>query len=265
MAQIIPAFQNALLELGLSLTKTSEHRRLDKKLRLIWPRQTEHDLVRIGSEAHADGGYLLPNDLDGIGRVFSPGVAQTMEFEKWFLDRGIPCEMIDGSVTQAPEQHPLAHFRSLWLGVESVGDTIGLDDWVQEAAQSDEDLILQIDIEGAEYGVILGAEAETLKRFRIIVIELHDLRAALSRAGSTLLEATLAKLARNHVIVHAHPNNCTPPLSYGGLVWPEVLELTLLRKDRVRALGGFAELPHQLDRDNTANPHFDLIAPQPQI
>ena len=37
-------------------------------------------LVRIGGEG--DGGYLLPDDLKGIRKCFSPGVSTTAEFEK---------------------------------------------------------------------------------------------------------------------------------------------------------------------------------------
>jgi hypothetical protein len=34
------------------------------------------------------------------------------------------------------------------------------------------------------------------------------------------------KLLKNHVIVHAHPNNAVPSWRYKGLEFPEVIELS---------------------------------------
>ena len=51
-----------------------------KKLR---PVKTKFNLIRIGGAK--DGGYLLPADLDGIAACFSPGVADTANFETELL------------------------------------------------------------------------------------------------------------------------------------------------------------------------------------
>jgi hypothetical protein len=118
-----------------------------------------------------------------------------------------------------------------------------------------------MDIEGSEYESIISAPSDTLERFRIIVIEVHDLRAAVSRSGLVLFTLFMRKLMESHIIVHAHPNNASPPIEINGLIWPEVLELTLLRKDRAEEVGGPAQLPHPKDQDNTDRAHFYLVAP----
>lgn len=107
----------------------------------------------------------------------------------------------------------------------------------------------------------MATSDETLLRFRFIVLELHDLRSAFTRSGLTLLKSLIRKLKASHEIVHLHPNNCCGGVFERELVWPEVLELTLIRKDRISKDLGLAELPHLLDRDNTKNPPLVLKLP----
>jgi len=173
----------------------------------------------------------------------------------------VPCEMVDGSVHNAPSPHPLANFKKLWLSSSSGEGRISLNDWVAIEANPFEDLVLQMDIEGAEYEALLAASAETINRFRVIVLELHDLRSVMSRMGLTLFMTTIERLKTTHEIVHAHPNNCCAGVNVGGLEWPEVLEITLLRRDRFSQNLGLAELPHPLDMDNTSNRPMILSLP----
>lgn len=98
-------------------------------------------------------------------------------------------------------------------------------------------------------------------RFRFIVLELHDLRSAFTRSGLILLKSLIRKMKATHEIVHVPPNNCCGGVFEGELIWPEVLEMTLIRKDRIVKILGPAELPHPLDRDNTLNPSIVLKLP----
>lgn len=76
--------QNWVLSRGVFSARAQREQGIGDLLRLIWPENTNLGLRRIGSTFRADGGYLVPDDLEGIGRVFSPGVADNMEFEKHF-------------------------------------------------------------------------------------------------------------------------------------------------------------------------------------
>jgi hypothetical protein len=44
-------------------------------VRLMRPIESGHPLVRLGGPK--DGGYLVPDDLDGIAFCFSPGVSDS--------------------------------------------------------------------------------------------------------------------------------------------------------------------------------------------
>jgi hypothetical protein len=261
MSKLISRVQNLALRFGVSIAKRQNMATVADLLNLVWPSKTEIPLVRIGSESQADGGYLVPDDLEGIDRIYSPGVAQTMEFEKHFLAKGVPCELIDGSVDSAPENHLNARFQKLWLAADTGPGRISLDDWVNESSRPNEELALQIDIEGSEYECLLATSDQTLAKFRFIVLELHDLRSAFTRSGLTLIQSLVRKLKATHEIVHLHPNNCCGGVFDGDLVWPEVLELTLIRKDRISEMISPVELPHPLDRDNTPNPPLLLKLP----
>lgn len=119
-----------------------------------------------------------------------------------------------------------------------------------------------MDIEGDEYSVILAASKSTLDKFTVIVLELHDLSSVASRFGQTAFHAFLNKIRETHEVVHAHPNNCCPSLkTINGLSWPDVMEITLARKDLGITTDYWTELPHALDRDNTTRRTLELRMP----
>jgi len=226
-------------------------------IELIIPQPSPFELIRIGGTG--DGSYLVPNDLDGIDACFSPGVNNFKNFEDELTHQfGIKCHMCDFSSEPEKFSTPLIDgmqtFKKKWLDIDGGKDSISLREWVNElSCNASKDLILQIDIEGAEYRNLLAADLFTLKRFRIIVIELHGLNAFKDpEFFSKEVGALLAKLERTHVSIHAHPNNCcgdsVEPET--GLNIPNVIEVTYLRRDRF--MGGGTnfiqpQLPHPLD------------------
>lgn len=205
------------------------------------PSPIPYSLIRIGGQV--DGAYVIPDDLCGIDACFSPGVNNFKEFEDQLsLDYGIKSHMCDFSSNPDAFMTPLIRgmqtFKKLWLDVEGGKDTITLDDWVNSLSPDNNlDLILQIDIEGAEYRNLLACSETVLRRFRIIVIELHRLN---EPDGSTFFEHNIRplcdRLKTSHVVVHAHPNNCCGQYidQRTGMNIPSALELTLLRRDRLQ-------------------------------
>lgn len=66
-------------------------------------------LRRVGGSA--DGGYLIPDDLDDLECCFSPGVADTASFEKELYDMGIRSYLADYSVAGPPAALPDCDFE----------------------------------------------------------------------------------------------------------------------------------------------------------
>jgi len=228
-------------------------------LDLLRPVPCPYPLVRIGGDA--DGAYLIPDDLEGVTSCFSPGVNNYKNFEDDLsLLYGIKCHLCDYSSDvehlKTPLLPGLQTFDKKWLDIDGGPDSLRLDDWVEMhcPVPSAGDLMLQIDIEGAEYRNLLNAGAAVLARFRIIVIELH----ALSSLNSPDSEGTdvarlLHCLNQTHCCVHAHPNNCGGVGfvdASTGMNVPDVIELTLLRRDRFIGVASEwipPQVPHPLD------------------
>jgi hypothetical protein len=144
------------------------------------------------------------------------------------------------------------------LDVTSSSDSISLKDWVEEQRVEDsDDLLLQMDIEGAEYKILLDISEELLRRFRILIIEFHDLDALSDPAIlRSVFKPVLEKLNGMFTPVHAHLNNREGDRILEGtdLRVPQIVEMTYLRNDRYSKLAKSnlykPLVPHPLDITN---------------
>jgi Methyltransferase FkbM domain len=252
--KVVSAFANV----GLSLGMPTKVETVEEVLRLFRPVASGRPLIRLGCDG--DGGYLVPDDLEGIAAAFSPGVEDRASFESDLVDRGIECFLADASCSSAPIIHPLIHFIPKYLGIVTAGNTITLDDWVNEYAPGHDDLLLQMDIEGAEWTVLLNVSNTVLRRFRVVIIEFHNVARLLDSFAATFIHDVMARLTRDFSVVHIHPNNYGGAVSRGQVLVPRVLEVTFLRNDRIGDSGGdVGPYPHPLDQINNPNaPDIDL-------
>jgi hypothetical protein len=231
-----------------TINKTSM---LKEFLKTLHPIESQFPLIRIGSDG--DGGYLIPDDLNDIKYCFSPGVDYTANFEKDLIARGIKCYLADASVTKAPITDELIEFDPLYLGSNIENNYISLDKWI-DSKNVEGDLILQMDIEGSEFDVILNTDISTFERFRIIAIEFHKFDQIHDPQVLFFYHQYLNKLFTSHSIVHIHLNNYNGFRKLNDINLPKFIELTLHRNDRldkskIRKVN-LDNLPHPLDSDN---------------
>lgn len=243
------AMRRMLERQNLAVSPLADPAQLAALMRDARPWKAGPALIRLG--APGDGGYLVPDDLDGIVACFSPGVSTVADFEADLAARGIDCHLADGSVDGPPFDHPRFRFEKTFLGSEDDTTRMRLASWVRRNAPPQGDLLLQMDIEGAEYDVLLDTPSEILRRFRIIVIEFHDLEMLFTRPGFALVRLCLQRLLRDFVVVHLHPNNCAGVARKAPFTVPSVMEFTFLRRDRAATLSPALDFPHPLDRANT--------------
>lgn len=221
-------------------------------LRLLKPNPSPFPMIRIGG--NQDGAYLVPDDLDGVTACFSPGVCNSKAFEdELSLSYGIRCHLCDYSADSnllgTSLIEGLQTFDKLWLDVKCTHVSIDLCTWLcNYTSLSENNLLLQMDIEGSEYRNLFYTSISTINRFRVIVIELHrldklqvsgwlfnllticsllwhkllpnirfleknvwmarGLRTVSRKLEPFLLAPILVKLSQTHSCIHAHPNNC---------------------------------------------------------
>ncbi len=82
----------------------------------------------------------------------------------------------------------------------------------------------------------------------MIILELHYLPSVLTKKPFfNRAMAAFDKLQPLFQSVHLHPNNASGSVSVDGVDIPRVVEVTLLRRDRVRPVDRPVPLPHPLD------------------
>lgn len=115
-------------------TLGSDENELLDLIQLLRPIDAGHELIRIGGRG--DGGYLIPNDLEGIGACFSPGVGPTSQFEQELATRfGIKCFLADASIEDpsfSAAESPFFDFENKFIGCHNSENFIRLEDWITD-------------------------------------------------------------------------------------------------------------------------------------
>ena len=241
--------RNLLLDFDVMAFRATPAKDVEDFVKKLKPVNVQRRLIRVGGDG--DGGYLVPDDLDGLAGCFSPGVDVTASFETDLLQRGVPSYLADKSVDAPPPELDRFTFDKKFLGASDNEEFMTLESWFRKYVEpsNQSDFLLQMDIEGAEYGVLLNCPAWLLKRFRIVVMEFHNLFSLYEPVAFSLMRDAINKLLDDFYVVHIHPNNCSGTIESHGLSVPGVVEMTFLRKDRpISRDAGALSFPHPLDR-----------------
>ncbi len=234
---------------GYKLHYPTQEERLAALLRSLWPVDCGKPIVRLGGEG--DGGYLIPDDLEGIEYCFSPGVSKIAHFENALARRGIRSFLADWSVDAPPAGEFTFTFDKKFLGCLEDERYITLQSWKDRYIPEHRgDMLLQMDIEGAEYEVLMNVPSALLRQFRILVIEFHDLDMLTERFAFDIMSRCFEKLLKDFVVVHNHPNNYLPAERFGRFELPPLLELTFYNRRRFTPGPHLTQFPSPLDRDN---------------
>jgi hypothetical protein len=245
-------FRQLLCPLGFYPGKTTQASRLQELVEAMRIQPTKHELIRLGPDS--DGGYLLPDDLDGLQFCFSPGVANCSDFELQLAERGFEVFLADRSVDGPSVPHPNFHFQKKFIAASNceLAGVMSLDTWYQDlvgpVSPESPEALLQMDIEGCEYEVLHSLSEALLSRFRVVIIEFHKLNQLADRFAFSFMAPAIRKLLRSHAVVHIHPNNYRRTLAIHNLEIPANMEITFLRRDRLQASKKVNAYPHPLDR-----------------
>ena len=222
--------------------------------------------IRVGRPL--DGGYIMLDDFDRVTVAYSAGISNEISWDKAMTSisaehRGgekIDVFMYDHTINALPEENPNFHWSKTGLtGVFEPNhpELETLPRLIQKNGHGyDYDMILKMDIEGAEYNVLQAIDTDTLNHFSQIVMEIHFL---LNPKYENLIGFCLDKLNATHQLVHIHANNHGSYLVRGGLVLPDVVEATYLRRADYNFIKSQRFFPTAIDRPcNPISPEINL-------
>jgi hypothetical protein len=185
------------------------------------------ELILIGGDG--DGSYLIPNDLKGIEKCISPGYGGIAKFEnELYFKFKINSIIIDPAINFEINT-PSLQFIEKFIGARITQGRTTINEIVKEYKQ---DLLLQMDIEGNEYEALLGLNLDNLKKFRIIVLELHNLH-FISNIWflDNILEPAFFDILQLFDVVVIRPSS-TQTFLINGIRLSDTVEITFHRKDR---------------------------------
>ncbi len=251
----------ALLWAGFSWQRTLRPAALEWFVASLRPVASGHDLTRIG--AKNAGGYLVPDDLDGIGACLSAGLSPDGGFERLVHEKlGIEVHVADSSAAALPVglggvtliRRTPAHRDSKKL--------MSLETWLDETDLTDagDDLILRLDTGGWGAMMLVGASMQELRRFRMIILRAQGMDRILFNRAASPFWSPFGKLLPDFAVVHIHADNTEPVVRARGVVVPQVMEFTFLRRDRLIKGGADPVFPHPLDAPSDPT-RKDIVLP----
>ena len=229
---------------------TINYLKLIKLIDLIKPYDLGYDLIRVGPSG--DGGYLVPDVLKKIKTCFSPGVGNIHGFENDLLEKDIRVFMADGTVEKPILLNKNYDFLKKNLGTHEDDETTTLNSWM-DSKETQDDLLLQMDIEGSEYEVVNSLDELNLKKFRVMIIEFHYFEQVLTKMGYKTIESVMKKILKYFDVAHIHPNNCCGSYKVNKTIIPSTLEITFMSKELSLKKERIDKLPNKLDSKNISH------------
>lgn len=206
----------------------------------------EYSLLRIGRKN--DGGYVMTRPFSDCKIAYSIGICDDVSWDLAMVEYGYEIYQYDHTIVQLPVENPHFHWIQEGLGATDEGVIRSLATILSENGHQDTNgMLLKMDIEGCEWGVLSTCSEQLLSQFDQIVIELHNLTSTENRAA---ILSGLELLNKTHVVTHLHANNYEAVIFCGELVTPNVLEVTYLNRKKVNSTDTYTNIITPIDLDS---------------
>ena len=203
------------------------------------------DLIRVGGPT--DGGYVMAAPLAASGAI-SIGVGSDVSWDQDIGARGIPVAMFDHTIRKPPALVPNGTFYRLGIGSAHGPKTQPLDQLLMVAGfNGRDDLLLKMDVEGAEWAALTQPGLADVQPFTQIVLELHGIAGLKDERLAAPILAAIEHLTKSHVPVHVHANNYDELVRFGNWWFPNAIELSLVRRDLLADAQPAASMRTDLD------------------
>ncbi|MBE5865466.1 MAG: hypothetical protein E7292_04515 [Lachnospiraceae bacterium] len=211
----------------------------------------DKSFVRIGREH--DGGYIMVDDFSTNQRAYSFGICDDVSWDKDMAERGIHCYMYDHTIAGLPEENAYFHYFKRGIAGEDKPEEAVFSMETLLKSNGDEEnhnLILKMDVEGAEWDFLEMTSTEVLAQFAQMTFEWHGMYDV---TNCKRVKAVIEKVNKTHQVVWMHGNNYGSLVVAGKNCMCGELELTFVRKSDYDFKSIRYDIPTPMDMAN--NPH----------
>lgn len=227
-----------------------ENYKVRRALSLLQPYDVTCGKARVGGRN--DGGYVMAHGFQNCPVAYSIGVGPQVEWDLEMASYGATVHQYDHTVESAPSTHPSFHFNKLGIGPDMENpELITLEEMLRRNGDRDRSgMILQMDVEGAEWDVLASLGSDLLGIFDQINIEFHWLSKLAEPAFRGKAEAIWSKLLQTHRPIHVHGNNCGNFNLVKGVPLPDIIEVSYCHRSRFDFAPCSSVFPTELDFPN---------------
>ncbi|MCL2745014.1 MAG: hypothetical protein FWE67_14315, partial [Planctomycetaceae bacterium] len=165
---------------------------------------------------------------------------------------GIDVFQYDGTIEAPPQTHPKIHFNRFNItGSNPKENEKTAAQIINENGHQHKDLILQCDIEGAEWEMFGTMSEEDMNLFSQIIVEFHGL---MNLNRFDYFVSVIEKINRTHQAYHVHANNCGGAVVLKGMILlPDVWEISYARRKDYEFIPCTETFPTPLDAANISS------------
>lgn len=189
------------------------------------------NFVRLGKQN--DGGYIMVDNFQNGGIAYSFGINDDVSWDSDMVARGYDVFMYDPTIDALPQENDKFHFVKAGISGEEVAEKSlnTLEYFLAENGHTDKsNMILKMDVEGAEWKFLKTVFAETLNRFDQMLFEFHQLTRPKTQIEMNNVISCIEKINQTHSLVHLHANNYGTFLVLDDkILFPGLLELTYVK------------------------------------
>ena len=200
-----------------------------------------------------DGSYVILNDFKNIKVAYSFGISKMIQFDTYLAKRGIDVYMYDHTIKSLPYSNKKFHWKKIGISGKNNNNKLlkSLEELIIENGHiSEENMILKMDVEHAEWDALRDLPDKMLRQFKYILIEYHfNDTSALNEIS--LYYNVIKKINKTHQIFYIRCHNKYLIVNFGNNRICKYLEVSYIIKSK----------DYEFTKDQTIYPinEFDLV------
>lgn len=196
-----------------------------------------------------DEGYVMISPFSKEKIAYSIGICDDTSWDHDMANNGYEIFQYDHTIKKLPEKNNSYHWKKQGItGGKENSELKQLKTMLHDNGhENNYGMVLKIDVEGYEWNVLENIDSDTLLHFDQIVMEIHHI---MNYDKQNTIFKALNNLTKNHAMVHIHANNIGRANYCSKMITPDVLEVTMVKKDLYDLEKSKLILPSEIDQPN---------------